>query len=178
MPAGAREALIAWLGKGDTRRPVTVKKPPEGKVEAAARVESDVKAGSIVLVGEKRRFTLAWTEKDEARARAIPPGRYALRAVRLIRESKGASWVRSSTSPRREPTDFPAGRTTRLEAGGAVHLKARATKKKGMLRLGFALVTEQGAGASVFRDGKRIRVGYELLDGAGRKLASGTMKYG
>ena len=166
------------MGVKDTKRPARVDKAPEKKAEAVARVESDVKAGSIVLVGEKRRFTLAWTADDKVRTRAVPPGTYSIRTVRLLRSHRGSTWVRSSSSPRAEPTEYAAGKTSQLTVGEEVHIHASAVIRKGKLNLGFALKTERGSGTSVFKDGKRVSIGYDLLDKSGHKVASGTMKYG
>jgi hypothetical protein len=155
-----------------------VDRAPEKQNDGMALVTSDVKAGSIVLSGKKGSFTLAWSAKDESRVRAIPAGDYRIRTARLHASKEKSTWVYSSCSPRTKPKTCAAGKTTRLTIGETVHLKARARIVKGRLRVGFGLLNDAGWGASVFRDGKRITIGCELYDKAGKRLTTATMKYG
>lgn len=166
------------MGRKDTKRPVRVDRAPDGKPKDSALVTSDLATGSIVLGGGRKAFTLAWSADCKGGARAIPPGDYRIRSARRLARKGAATWVLSSCSPRSKPMKFAAGATTRLTIGETVHLGTRVVIRKGRLNIGFALTTDRKWGASVFQDGKRIPVRYELLDKSGKKLSSGPLKYG
>jgi len=95
---------------------------------------------------------------------------------RFVRHTPdGTTWHTSSTTPR--------GRTLEVEAGAELVLEP--DDSIDVIRgLRGELVTmdirsHSGAGLSIFKDGKRIPIGFELLDATnGEVRRQGAMRYG
>lgn len=144
-----------------------------------ARVEADIRAGSVVLAGPQGRFRLVWKEGDRRRKRPLPRGTYRLRDVRAEGTHEGVHWFFSSSGPWKKARRIEVEGETKLEVGDTVHVRVGSPGfKDGKLRIGFALLAADGRGLSIYRDGKRVPVGYRVLDKEGAVLAEGTMRYG
>ncbi|MHC4550974.1 MAG: hypothetical protein ACYTEZ_19665 [Planctomycetota bacterium] len=139
---------------------------------------SSVRAGSVTLAGPRGDVTLVWNGETKERARALPPGVYRVRTTRVERTKDGTHWFISSTSPPRAPVAVRAGKTTHVRVGDTVHFESRVRRHGNELRLGFAIKGADGRGLSVYKDGRRVPVTFNVLSKKGRVLASGTMNYG
>lgn len=143
-----------------------------------AAVVSDVKAGSIVLVGPAGDVALQWGFGEADAARGLPTGEYRVRTTRVEREQEGVHWFLSSTSPPQAPLQLTADRPTRIDVDPAVHFKAQVKRHGKKLQLGFGIMGADKRGLSVYRDDKRVHVTYRVLSAKGRVLAKGNMNYG
>lgn len=57
-------------------------------------------------------------------------------------------------------------------------LLTRWFSKKGRQRVALSFLAEKRLGNTLYRDGRRIAIRWELLDAEGAVLASGPMRYG
>lgn len=142
------------------------------------RVKSDLGAGSIILAGPDGDVTLSWAAADEARERLLPAGTYRLRTTRSERSQGDEHWFVSSTGPAGKPRRFAAGAVETIKVDDSVRFEGRAKRESGELQLNFMIAAADGRGLSVYRDDRRVDVGYEVLDRKGGVLATGTMNYG
>jgi len=124
--------------------------------------------------------TVVWAGESGPRARHLRPGSYRLRTIRIEREHEGKHWFISSTGPAGKPRELAAGKALRIDASAEVHFEGVVRRKgKGKeLQLGFSIKSAAGRGLSVYRDGKRVPVTYELLARDGKVVVSGPMTYG
>jgi hypothetical protein len=154
---------------------------PDDKRKQAepAWVYSNLKQGSILLVGPDGDVALDWKQDDKERVRGIPPGKYRLRTVRVERLEKQVHWFISATSPPRKPMQLRSDKKTTLKVSDTVHFAGRVKRKgKQQLQLGFVIQADDRSGLSIYRAGKRVPVHYRVLSRKGRALASGKMNYG
>ena len=174
-----RETLVAWLGGRGPRRPRLVDAPPPD-AKGLGRVESPVAVGSIVLAGPKGPVTVVWKPGEKDRTRALPPGTYRLRSTKVERRKDGVHWFLSSSGPleRARKIEVAASETTRIDVEDAVHFKGGAKWKDGALELVIGLMAGDKRGLSIFKAGRRVPVGYQVLSEKGAVLASGTARYG
>jgi len=142
-------------------------------------VTSNISAGSIVLDGPSGEVNLVWKNKDPVARRPLAPGNYRLRTVRIEREVKGEIWTLSMGGPAKRTIRIDKATTTSIAIDTTVKLRGINRPRKGdRLQLGFALSNGRGRGLSIYRDGKRVLVRYELQSKAGKRLGGGPMNYG
>jgi len=141
-------------------------------------VEPEFERGSVVLRGPTGDVSLVWADGKGPRARSLAPGEYRLRTTRVVREHEGRDWFLSSTGPLGPTRTLRAGETAKVEGCAEVRFQAHARRRHAELQLGFSVTGADGRGLSVYRDGRRVDVSYEVVDGAGRVLSRGTMQYG
>ena len=154
---------------------------PPGKDDAgSALVKSNLAHGTILLTGPDGDVTLVWKDGEKGKARALPPGSYRLRTIRVERVQDGTHWFLSSTGPKGKPMDLAGRRTKRVDVTDTVHFRHQINPdpKSGGLNLGFSIKTADDRGLSIYKDGRRVPVRYEVLAKGGAVLAQGTMKYG
>lgn len=132
-----------------------------------------------MLADGDREFNLIWKAGDKQRRRALPPGNYRLRTIRVERMHKDAHWFLSSSGLPGGPRALKGSTTTRIKVGDTVSFAIRRAQRKGeQVMLGFALLGADGRGISVYRDFKRVPVTYRILSRKGKLLAEGAMNYG
>ncbi len=135
--------------------------------------------GRITLAGPDGDVTLLADGTREISRFALPPGSYRLRDSRLAMEQDGTWWfLSSSTGPHREPVELIAGSETKFDPGNEVHFKPNVKRQANGIFLGFGFTTKDRRGLSVFKDGRRIVMWYQLLAADGGVLAEGPLKYG
>jgi hypothetical protein len=111
--------------------------------------------------------------------RALPPGPYTLTGYRIgRRDAQGAEWFLSATGPDLRRLLVRAGEEQRVQVDDAIRLTGGAHPEDGGVEIQRMLVGEKGSGLSLYRDGKRIDIGYRLADAAQKELARGTLRYG
>ena len=117
---------------------------------------------------------------EASRRRALPAGVYTLIGYRVIRRDKaGRSWFVSSTAPRGiRKFAVVACKQRKLEIDEQVVVECAARRTKLGLRLLVTVSGEIESGLSVYRNGRRIPLGYRVLDSKGRVVARGAMEYG
>ena len=139
-------------------------------------MKTNLKEGSIILVGPESDVALVW--KGKRGSRSLPPGRYRLKTTRIARTKGKDHWFLSQTGPPLPPQQLPSDKTTRIDVGDSVHFTPSVQREKGRLQLGFGIRGADGRGLSVYKNDKRVPVTYKLLSKGGRTLASGKMNYG
>ncbi|MHC4847017.1 MAG: hypothetical protein ACYTEG_01010 [Planctomycetota bacterium] len=167
--------MIKWLKVKKRRPPARLDQPP-AKSDKGIDVTPTFQAGSILLQRGDRLLTLHWSKKDKDRRRRLPEGDYLLRTTRIEREKKGIWWFLSSTGPAKRKVRVARG--AKLSIDDTVHFRSIARRRNGKLQLGFGITTKRKRGLSVYRDGKRVPVGYKLFDKKGELIKQGTMNYG
>ncbi|MHC4923708.1 MAG: hypothetical protein ACYTG4_06465 [Planctomycetota bacterium] len=150
----------------------------KSKSDKLASVGITAETGTVLLKGPEGDVRLVWDAEGKDRVCTLPAGEYAVRTIRTERTREGTHWFLSTTGPAGEPKEFKAGRTRTLKVPTGVVFKGRAKKAGEGLALGFALTTPDGAGISVYKEDRRVKVTYEVLDRMGKSVAEGTMTYG
>ncbi len=69
-------------------------------------------------------------------------------------------------------------RTAKIDVGATVAFVGHAKMRGAALRLGFSVKSKENRGLSVYRDGARVPMTYEILDAKRKVLATGAMSYG
>ena len=182
MPAGAREALIAYLESGAVERPVSVtSKTTFEAAKETGKVTATITHGELFLHPRGRRqerYRLRWSgEKD--RVRTLPVGTYRVTGYRHVKKAKdGAEWIWSTTSPGYAWLEVKPDETAHFEVRRALVVKARAFEKKGKHRVSLVFRAEKRLGNTLYRNGRRIGIQWQLLDAEGGVLSKGAMRYG
>jgi len=91
----------------------------------------------------------------------------------LARDTAGVEWQLSAGGPALRELELSPGEQT-LELDAGVHMSPRI--KDSSLQVGVQ--GDGGAGLTLYRAGKRIPLGYRVLDASGRELESGKIHYG
>jgi len=130
----------------------------------------------LLVDADGRAIRLAWTgeKEDGERARALPAGEYTLRTYRILREAHGELWHVSATAPRIRTLAVHAGHDLALELDATIRVQAKTKGDQAQM----TIQGEHGAGLSIYRAGKRIPIGYRVVDDTGVEVASGSMRYG
>jgi hypothetical protein len=190
--ATAREAMISFLKSGELKAPRAVAAPPDNKVAGAGFVTASFAEGALFLknaMGEH--YRLEWAKeprtsaagsapKDVAdRRRALPPGEYTLTCYRVVRrDAQGGEWFISATGHHIRRLVVRAGEEQKIQVDETVRVTGRALPKDGEISIQLKIAGEHGSGLTIYRDGKRIDIGYRVLDGQSKELGRGTLDYG
>jgi len=175
--------LIEWLKSDDRTRPTSVTSAAEPADEAlAGRVTSTIRHGELFVhaQGDKQTwFRLRWSPEDEGGARALPPGPYVVTGYRqLLTADDGKPWIWSTASAGYRRIEVKAGETVHVEVRDWIGLNTRAVFKKGKHRVGLLFMAEKKLGNTLYRDGKRIAITWQLRNDLGEVLDEGPMRYG
>jgi len=119
---------------------------------------------------------LSWeSEGERDRRRALPAGKHKLVGYRLLaRDAAGVAWHVSAGGKTLRTLELAAGEETRLEIDPTIHVQRRLSGRS----VSVAVQGEAASGLSIYRDGKRIPLGYRLLGAQGEVLAEGPITYG
>lgn len=132
----------------------------------------------MILQRGDQLVSLVWSAKDKDRRRALPAGTYSLRTTRLEREKDGAWWFLSSTGPAVREIQVAPRSPSKLSIDDKVVFKGNAKMHGNKLQLGFSITGSDERGLSIYKNGKRVPVTYEILNRKGKVLARGQMNYG
>lgn len=187
----AREAMIAFLKGGELKPPRAVAAAPEKDAGGVGFVTTNFGEGTLFLTSTTgKHYRLEWPKlellpsTDRAkpmpdRRRALPPGEYTLTCYRVLRrDAKGTEWFISATGPRIRRLKVRAGEEQQVKVDDTIHLTGSAHPENGGVEIQLMIAGEKGSGLTVYREGKRIDIGYRLLDAWRKELARGTLKYG
>ena len=173
--------MIAFLESDALKRPTTVAADTAFDTETG-RVTSTISQGELFLHPEGRkeeRYRLHWAEKDKDRGRPLPVGTYVVTGYRHVAAAKDeARWVWSTTSGGYDKLEVRADDTTHFAVRTELRVRARAIQRKGKHRVGLVFQAEKKLGNTLYRDGKRIPIEWQLLDGSDEVLSKGKMRYG
>lgn len=152
--------------------------PPESLGADEAVLTPGFERGALLLRGEDGHVVrLSWEERgtDADRRRALPAGKYALVGYRLIRaDEHGVPWHVSAGGKTIRELELAASSEQGVEIDPAI-LMAPNVKHEDF---GVSVQGESGAGLTIYKDGKRIPLGYRRLDAHGKPLAEGKINYG
>ncbi len=179
MAAEARAALQAYLRSepAELPRPAIVRGGHRG---GAGAIRADLGApGSLVLQrGAERLRVLVGSDSESAPH--LDPGIYRLIGYRIRRSDESdAPWFLSATAVAGESLEIRAGKSTELaiEPSVTVNLIAQRDDRAALLSLSMRGPLVSPA-ITIYKDGERIPLRYEVLDARSRVLASGVMEYG
>lgn len=165
--------------------PRIVAEPPGSPSPADGFLTPGFERGALILRGPRGVVVrLSWeaeaadgAESSDER-RALPAGSYDLVGYRILeRGEDGSLWHVSASAPKGKPIrvlEVEAGATSSVDVDGTVHVKRRL----GASQIGMGIQGEGEAGLSIYKDGKRIPIRFELRDHAGGVVAEGRMRYG
>jgi len=152
---------------------------PESLADSVGVVVPGFERGAVILRDQSRQvFRLSWEEKDSAggdRRRALPAGTYTLAGYRLIREDEhGKTWHLSATAPAGRAIEVVAGVETQIDLDPTIRIRKHIQGKK----LQVQIRGEGKMGLSIYSEGKRVPIAFELKDARGRAVESGKIEYG
>jgi hypothetical protein len=158
--------------KSRSDRPVVV--DPKAKRKAGeGTVKGALEEGEVFLRRGDSVHRLTWAAKDRARGRHLPAGDYTLAGYRIVK----GTWHLSATGGQTK-LQIKEGKTTKLTLDSSIRIKVHARRKGRGLSLGMGIRGDKKCGLSIYREGKRIPVEYQLLFSGERPPASGAMNYG
>lgn len=144
-------------------QPKAIAKPDQGTLI------SNLEEGEIFLRREDQVYRVVWSKKEKARGRVLQEGQYTLLGFRA---HKG-KWLLSAAGGR-DKVRLKAGETTELVLDLSVKIEFKAQRKRDSISLGMGILGDREKGVSLYREGRRIRIGYRFAPGG----ASGPMNYG
>ncbi len=167
--------MVEFLRSEQLTPPKPVTRGAVGKGEGS--VETSFERGALILRDEDgAKFRLSWEGSgSEERERALPAGDYVLTGYRILRrDDAGVEWHVSATAQSMTKVKVKAGRTVEVEIDPSIRMGKH--YKNG--RVGMLIRGEHHSGLSIYKEGKRIPIGYKLTTRAGKEYAAGPMKYG
>jgi hypothetical protein len=173
--------LIEYLGGKPLPLPEVLDAPAPASAGAAEVVPGFARGVVLLRAQDGRLLRLSWDEEPrppedrQDRRRSLPAGKYALVGYRLIeRDDSGTIWHLSASAPSIRSIELRADQPNELAIDATIHVAGRL----GTEQLGIAVQGEKRSGLSIYRDGKRIPIGYELLGPDGETLGQGKITYG
>jgi len=133
--------------------------------------------GELFLANEDgQAFRISWMDDESAqeRRRTLPAGKYVLKTYRIVRRKQDELWHISATRPAIMDVEVTAGENVTVEVSDAIRVNSRRNGSQAQM----SIQGESEAGLSIYRDGRRIRIDYRVLDADDTLLASGRMRYG
>ena len=175
--------MIAHLESDAVLRPATLDGQSKPAPDAAVGgVTSTIEDGELFLhpEGDKKTWLrLRWSSTDEERTRWLAPGTYVLTGYRRVATADdGAPWIWSTASAGYKTIEVKASETVHVDVRGWIGLNTRNGVRKGQHRVGLVFMAEKKLGNTLYRNGKRIAIRWQLLDALGAVLAEGPMRYG
>lgn len=129
-------------------------------------------------------YRLEWSAQAASgeaadRRRAVPAGEYTLTGYRVIRRDKaGTIWFISATGTNLRRVTVRPGVEQQAPVDDAIRITGGAHPERGGVAIHVMLAGIKGSGLSIYRDGRRIDIGYRLADAKQRELARGALAYG
>lgn len=131
----------------------------------------------IVQAADGKQLRLSW-EAPGVTAKSpitLPDGEYSIRGYRVLAtDSSGVPWVLSASGHSLGKFTVTHANNTQVAVDDTVRLVKKWTRSV----VSVAVLGEGHTGLSIYRDGKRIPMGYRLLDSSGAVAAEGSMDYG
>lgn len=142
-------------------------------------VKTSFAKGAILVANDAGKvFRLSW-EVEKSSNRFLKAGNYTVRGYRIIKKDQnGKVWHISTMGPEIKSFIVSDGKETRLDINSEIVLNSGLMAKKGAVQVTMEITGENRSGLSIYANGKRIPIGYELLDSQGKLKVSGSMTYG
>ncbi|MCH8273329.1 MAG: hypothetical protein IH851_00870 [Armatimonadetes bacterium] len=159
--------------------PEAVIKPPKAASDEDGYLTANFERGSLLLRDlHGRYFRLHWdgeNQKAQDRRRALPTGAYMLTGYRIIRRDEaGTDWFISGTGERIRRIRVSAGEERPVFVSDAIVIAKR--YQNGAVNM--AITGVNASGLSIYKDWKRIPIGFRLSGTGGKVLAEGRINYG
>ncbi len=94
------------------------------------------------------------------------------------RDAEGRDWHLGASGRAIRKLTVRAGEEKRVGLDEAISLQCRTRRTDDGVQVQMAIHGEHHCGLTVYRDGKRILVGYRLTDAQGKELVKGQLEYG
>lgn len=171
---------------------MVVMSPPEVDApNTLGFIEPSFERGALMLKDAKDQvYRLSWNEGQgqdasaakeagenlsKDRRRALPAGPYRLVGYRLIKtDENDQRWDLSASHPKLRTLDIQQGEVEKVTIDETITMRHRISAK----RFGLTVIGESPAGLTLYRDGKRIGIEFELVDAAGEVRQEGKLRYG
>ena len=163
---------------------------PPAKIDdkvAEGFVTPNFKVGSLFLKDRHGKvIRLAWEPVGEAEpapgvsaVRPLPPGSYTLTGYRIVRrDDQGTPWFISAISAHgMRKIEIKPGQTQTININPGVLVRTSPGRNAGV-PVTMAILGQQHAGLSIYKNGKRIPINYSITSPGGKLLETGKMKYG
>ncbi len=109
------------------------------------------------------------------RRRALPAGEYKLIGIRLnAKDEKGDRWDLSASHQELRKITVKPGDTQLIKVNETIRIRHQLRPQM----VGFDISMEQKAGTTIYRNGKRTSMSYELQDKEGKTRFEGPLNYG
>ena len=113
-----------------------------------------------------------------AAAVSLPAGTYRLVGYRIYRkDSSGTPWILSVSGPPISTISIKEGASTRFDVNPAVRITGRLAPN-GQVQMMVSAPDETRNGATLYKNGKRIPMRYEVLGQDGKAVREGSITYG
>jgi hypothetical protein len=142
-------------------------------------VKTNLQNGAILVANESNKvYRLSWEDPKSAK-RYLPAGMYKVRGYRIVKKAEdGRVWHVSAMAPEIKSFRVEAGKESRVELSSDISLNSGLMANKGTVQVSMQITGENHSGLSIYAAGKRIPIGYEVMDSRGNVQASGSMTYG
>lgn len=172
--------MIQFLKSGALKPPQAVTDAPPQNANNVGFIVPNFDEGSLLLKNAHGQFfRLSWEKKTENRRRALPPGSYSLMGYRIVRrDAKGDEWFVSVTARGTQRVTVHAGHEQQVKVSENVTVQCRAKPGGEGVEVQMMIMDAQHSGLSIYHNGKRIPIRYNITDAQGKEVASGTMNYG
>lgn len=172
--------MIAFLKTDALPRPTRVTTPPAAEEKTFGVLTPNFEEGSFLLKSKDGTFyRVGWKKDDNDRRRAVPPGEYTLTSYTLVRrDDAGKEWFLSATGRAIRKLSVRAGAEQKVALEEFAHVQCRAVAQQDGVQVQGVVQGEHHSGASLYRGGKRITLGYRLTDAQGKERAAGKLEYG
>ncbi|MFV1966345.1 MAG: hypothetical protein ACC628_13050 [Pirellulaceae bacterium] len=158
---------------------MTVSTPPRNRSIDQGWVESTIEDGEVFLEGGGKLYRLTWESGQPDRRRALAAGHYKVRGYRIRKtDPQGAAWHISVSSPGFSDLVVRPKQGAKIDIKPTISMKCQVHRKGLGLTVFTPVLGEEENGLSVYRQGKRLPLGYRLSDASGATIATGTMRYG
>lgn len=170
-------ALAAYLASKPLRLPTVVDSRSTKAAGAQGKVIADFKRGAMIVQHQDgRQFRVTWEAKGDnaSQPRSLPVGGYKVRGYRVLADdASGVPWLLSSSGASLGTFEVSAGNQTLMPSDGSLRL----VKQRRGNTVSVAVQGHDRAGVTIYRDGKRIPMGYRLVAN-GKLVDEGPMAYG
>ena len=169
--------MIEYLRGTPLELPTVVDSATEPTNAAFGTLTPSFQRGELLLTNKSgQAYRLVWDEGAESddRTRPLPAGVWDLLTYRIVRTQDGKTWHLSASGQSIKKIKVKAGENRVVEIEPAIRLGSRLHRGQAQM----SIKGDSGAGLSIYRSGKRIPIGYRILNKSGDVLASGDMRYG
>ncbi|MCI0376175.1 MAG: hypothetical protein L0215_01080 [Gemmataceae bacterium] len=182
-PEAARAALIDFLKSGELAVPTAVAGPPRGDNDGDGFVTPSFEEGSLPLRNKAGKyFRLVWEKRAGERPgdlrRALEPGVYQVAGYHVARhDPQGKDWFVWFNTKHGDTVRVHKGQTASVKVDDAIQLDCRPKASAHGIEIIARVAGERHASITIYKEGKRVPLGYRVTDTNQRVLAEGPLGY-